>query len=91
MQTQSSSATDCLPPHAVSLSPLARATASKILRLMMECAPEKEVGVPHATRIFPPKFATKVLHFVVENTEYARREALITNKEAKRLTRKYFH
>ena len=35
---------------------------------MVECAPEKEVGVPHATRIFLPKFATKVLHFVVGNT-----------------------
>ena len=37
------------------------------------------------------KFGGKYNDAMLEMIEYARREALITNKEAKRLTRKYFH
>ena len=37
------------------------------------------------------KFGGKYNDAMLEMVEYARREALITNKEAKRLTRKYFH
>lgn len=37
------------------------------------------------------KFGGKYNDAMLEMIEYARREALITNKEAKHLTRKYFH